>query len=516
MSSVRSPKLAARRLGLLYLATGLVTLLAAVAPGPQRAAGAPPLPPILIGLADVAVAGFAAVLPWERWPARATLVAAAAATFGLVTLAVPLTQLPGILHALFLVLFFVWVGVYHPPSAGPWLTAPATATFLVPRLADLSPADAAGAVFLLPTCALVSRTIAVAVERTERALALADRRAFLLAQVAGASRPLSSLDPEEVVRVALDTCARMGFDAAAVELVDPESQRVRISHAVGIPFDSGAGFPAPDGIAALVQGAGGPVVLRDAEAERLAHPVLRHGGFRSVAALPLWTGEWIAGVLVVASREPGRAGEGELEALQLLAGQAGRALQNAEFFAEEQRHGRANLEASLLDQLTGVGNRRRAEQMLAGLRPGDGVVMLDLDHFKSVNDTDGHAAGDAVLAALGRYLRSHLREGDQVARYGGEEFLVVLQGPGDKGAIARRLVDGWRDLHPRTTVSGGLAVHRAWEQPARTLERADLSLYAAKRAGRDRLFAEGGERDLSTDPSRDPVATLPGVTRPPG
>ena len=113
-------------------------------------------------------------------------------------------------------------------------------------------------------------------------------------------------------------------------------------------------------------------------------------------------------------------------------------------------------------------------------------MMIDLDHFKAVNDNSGHAAGDDVLRELGAYLRGALRDADLVARYGGEEFLVVFRDVGtDATVIAGRLLQGWRARRPRTTWSGGLATHEEATTSAVTLTRADFALYEAKRRGRN-------------------------------
>jgi diguanylate cyclase (GGDEF)-like protein len=144
-------------------------------------------------------------------------------------------------------------------------------------------------------------------------------------------------------------------------------------------------------------------------------------------------------------------------------------------------------EASVRDELTGVGNRRHGMAALDRLRPGDAVLLLDLDRFKDVNDRDGHAGGDAVLVSLGDLLTRTMRGADAVARLGGEEFLIVAsQARGAAAGVAERLVEDWRGTRPRTTLSVGVTVHQAGEQPEDALARADRALYDAKRAGRDR------------------------------
>jgi diguanylate cyclase (GGDEF)-like protein len=144
-------------------------------------------------------------------------------------------------------------------------------------------------------------------------------------------------------------------------------------------------------------------------------------------------------------------------------------------------------DASIRDELTGVGNRRHGMAALERVRPGDAVFVPDLARFKEVNDRDGHAGGDAVLVELGAMLRERMRAVDTVARLGGEEFLVVAsQARASTSVLAERLVEEWRRTAPRTTISIGATVHERGESPTEVLARADRALYAAKRAGRDR------------------------------
>jgi diguanylate cyclase (GGDEF)-like protein len=148
--------------------------------------------------------------------------------------------------------------------------------------------------------------------------------------------------------------------------------------------------------------------------------------------------------------------------------------------------------AAVTDDLTGLGNRRHAKILLDTLAVGDAVLLLDLDHFKAVNDRRGHSAGDALLAGFGAYLESSVRaRGDSVARYGGEEFLVVLHSPdGSAPAAAERLLEGWRATGPAATFSIGMALHTWGRSPWDTLASADAALYRAKDAGRDCCVAQ--------------------------
>jgi diguanylate cyclase (GGDEF)-like protein len=145
------------------------------------------------------------------------------------------------------------------------------------------------------------------------------------------------------------------------------------------------------------------------------------------------------------------------------------------------------------DGLTGVGNRRRLDRDLAA-HAGDAptaVIMIDVDHFKLVNDTHGHQVGDDVLRAIGCLLAEQVRRDDVVYRYGGEEFCILLPDAtqADARSIADRIVDAARSITlpdgNHVTVSVGVADGSASEV-AETLETADRALYAAKSGGRNR------------------------------
>ena len=154
------------------------------------------------------------------------------------------------------------------------------------------------------------------------------------------------------------------------------------------------------------------------------------------------------------------------------------------------------------DALTGLANRRhfleQAQVMLQDLEGQGGrasLIMLDLDHFKRINDVHGHQAGDLALREAARHLRAALREVDVIGRLGGEEFGVLLPGlnAGEALAVARRLrcaVAASRPGGLRVTASFGLADGEP--RLDRLLAKADEYLYAAKEAGRDRIAWAGG------------------------
>ena len=140
-------------------------------------------------------------------------------------------------------------------------------------------------------------------------------------------------------------------------------------------------------------------------------------------------------------------------------------------------------EEASVDSLTGVSNRRMLGRTLGRLRHDDTVIVIDLDHFKAVNDTFGHAEGDRVLRALGKALNESIRASDRVGRYGGEEFVVVLSG-GQADPFLRRFRHEWvaRRPHP-VTFSAGIAP--AGPDPRTAFKAADRAMYRAKLYGRD-------------------------------
>lgn len=156
-----------------------------------------------------------------------------------------------------------------------------------------------------------------------------------------------------------------------------------------------------------------------------------------------------------------------------------------------------------VDALTGLKNRGALEEALerhaaAVARKGGGyaVVMLDVDHFKRVNDTYGHGIGDEVLRRLGAVIGGSCRPTDMAARYGGEEFALVLADTSQETAIAvcERLLGAVRQVRVAApggefgfTISAGLAMAGGDYPTDDVLERADEALYHAKSLGRDRL-----------------------------
>ena len=149
-------------------------------------------------------------------------------------------------------------------------------------------------------------------------------------------------------------------------------------------------------------------------------------------------------------------------------------------------------ESASTDLLTDLPNRRMLNRALGRLSAEDTVIMLDLDHFKQVNDNFGHAAGDEVLRVFGRVLRGTVRGRDMVGRLGGDEFLIVLGPPEAADVLLQRLRAEWLTERPfPVTFSAGITASAS--DPDETVSLADQALYQAKEAGRDQwMWATAG------------------------
>jgi diguanylate cyclase (GGDEF)-like protein len=141
-----------------------------------------------------------------------------------------------------------------------------------------------------------------------------------------------------------------------------------------------------------------------------------------------------------------------------------------------------------LDPLTELHNRRALAGVFAGARGGDAIVLIDLDHFKAVNDAHGHARGDKTLVDFAGVLSAAVRDRDLVVRYGGEEFMLYLPETTARQAdlVLQRVRERWLTQGPLTTFSAGIAQVRSKDDVSLALADADRCLYLAKDSGRDR------------------------------
>ncbi|WP_164860598.1 GGDEF domain-containing protein [Rhodococcus sp. X156] len=148
-------------------------------------------------------------------------------------------------------------------------------------------------------------------------------------------------------------------------------------------------------------------------------------------------------------------------------------------------------EEATRDHLTGVLTRRAWMRRLSSAAPGDGVCLIDLDHFKSINDTGGHAAGDKVLRAFGALMLRTFRRDDACGRYGGDEFVCLTPGLAGPSLVAmgEQVRQRWESEQPAAATLIGLTIGVAevGEDGGRAaLQLADAAMYRGKSAGRNR------------------------------
>lgn len=315
---------------------------------------------------------------------------------------------------------------------------------------------------------------------------------------------------------------------AMISLVDDDRQWFKAK--VGLAL---SGTPREDAFCAhAIMDPGSVMVIRDAHAdERFAQNALVLGEphIRFYAGAPLVTSEGDAiGTLCVIDTVPRDLTPGQAEALRIMASEIVSQLDLRKSFAaleetvlaqvtyvgeleESKQHLEAVeshlIEAAMTDPLTGLPNRRALQERLKveylrAQRYGTDVaiVMIDVDHFKDINDSLGHPKGDAALVALARLLEQERRGPDMVARYGGEEFLAILPGTSLAGGMImaerfRRAVERASWDFRTLTISAGVASggHGSLKNGDLVRE-ADEALRLAKKRGRNRVC---GPADLS-------------------
>jgi diguanylate cyclase (GGDEF)-like protein len=215
--------------------------------------------------------------------------------------------------------------------------------------------------------------------------------------------------------------------------------------------------------------------------------------------VPLHTRDEVVGAVVLTARRPAAYGPTEVQVAAALAGGGMVAYDNAQLFARVQL-------LATTDGLTGVDNRRHfftlAEQDLAQAHDRHKpmtAIMVDIDHFKQVNDRYGHQVGDQVIQAVAERVRRTLRTTDRFARYGGEEFVILLRdhapNPAEVGerlrqAVADTPIDSDAGALPVTVSVGVYVFDPSRELLPEALDRADAALYRSKQAGRNRVTVD--------------------------
>ena len=260
------------------------------------------------------------------------------------------------------------------------------------------------------------------------------------------------------------------------------------------------GLPTPDLLGARGTSKASEVLARGPEAlvtERVADRVRSVFGLSHTLTVPLRAERGVIGAIVLSRRDRDAWSQSARRLVRVAATETAAALDRA----MSQREVAASAST---DPLTGLPNRRYFEEfssLLTGRRrAGDAlaVLMIDIDKFKSLNDTYGHPVGDEVLRSVAGAITAAVRDHDVPARIGGEEFAVLLRNPGPTVAleVGERVRQAVRDLDlralgvPTVSVSVGVANANTAEEPIDSLiDRADRALLRAKRAGRDRVIA---------------------------
>jgi two-component system, cell cycle response regulator len=369
------------------------------------------------------------------------------------------------------------------------------------------PFDSAESAFLAGSTEQILRAI-----QSEQVFAAVERSKYEHERFYKASALLcEALTLEQVMETAFDAAAEIvGFDVAVMTLYDREHHRhrvasVRVAGAGGISGHEELGgleFRPNAGLVSMVVKnrhflpAGGE--LRDTQTPIFTKRV-RLRGVGSLLVLPLISADEAIGTFTLLSSEKGRFGKDVREMLGVIANQVAISLENAMMYRQMEF-------MATTDGLTGLTNHRCFQERLSELldraeRHGHeaSILLTDVDHFKSVNDTYGHPVGDEVLRQVSKVLKNAVRKIDIPARYGGEEFAVVLDATGEEGAIeiANRIRTEVSGLEFdsdqgkfQVTMSVGVATFPAdGTHKALLIERADHALYHAKQSGRNRVVS---------------------------
>ena len=288
----------------------------------------------------------------------------------------------------------------------------------------------------------------------------------------------------------------MDTEAASMLLLDTETNELYFEVALGEKQNEvqSIRIEAGKGIAGHVARTGVPLIVKDVQNDDRFYPrVDETSGFktRDILCVPIISKERILGVLQAINRRTGEFAGDDAVILHALANQVAVAIENAELYRD-----------SISDGLTGIYQRRYLdlrlkEEMHAAKRYQHAlsIMMLDVDHFKQVNDRFGHATGDEVLKKVAAVIKQGTRVSDVVGRYGGEEFMVIVPYISQRDVeilaerIRRAIATG--DVNGiKITISIGIAHfdgHPGKVEYDRLLELSDNALYEAKSSGRNKV-----------------------------
>jgi diguanylate cyclase (GGDEF)-like protein len=384
----------------------------------------------------------------------------------------------------------IWVGLTRGPRSVATMTVCTFAMFAVPIVvvgAPMYPQTSWRGVVLWT---IVAAAVGVGARRVVSELRLLAQqqqdRAAALNRLVAAQTAISTADHDAeavMTAVAREARALLGSDAACVEMLDGD--HIVCTAGAGTATDwIGLRLPAADSITGECFRTGQLLMCADTEVDsRVAREACRAVGARSMVVVPLIHAEQVKGVLIAWSTTADRFTDYEAQLLSSLGNASGAALDRADLITKL-------TEYAVTDELTGLPNRRawtaHLEQAVAkSTRRHEplSVALIDLDGFKEINDTQGHAAGDQLLVAVAKAWSHAVRPTDVLGRLGGDEFAAVLECADE--SVARAIVDRLNEVMPPPhRASIGLAVWDGTESSAALLARADEQMYERKAATR--------------------------------
>lgn len=307
------------------------------------------------------------------------------------------------------------------------------------------------------------------------------------------SKLLSSLNIDVIVKNLIDGAYRIA--PSAIAFFGGKGYEFEILHQKGLPHQDKKIFNLRGTLLDMASKNKEPVYLSDVRNYRSPIMPFKTDNIGSLFVLPMLYERDLLGMLALLLEKTNALSPHQIELLEVLGNQASTSIANAKFHAEIKR-------LAITDGLTGLFNHRHFQERLTQefkrlerFSESISLLLIDIDHFKKINDTYGHPVGDSVLKDVADKIRKTIRNIDIPARYGGEEFAVVLLGTDTKGAMnmAERLrktvMDTTFSADNKTfhvTISIGISTYPdGIKRKEELIEKADKALYHAKRSGRN-------------------------------
>jgi diguanylate cyclase (GGDEF)-like protein/PAS domain S-box-containing protein len=447
-------RLAGRLSAVLYLLCGaLLLVLVPLLPTPP---GASRRALVVVACVAVAMGAVIWILPWDRWPRKASL-ALVPPTFALITVHNYFAAAEGYRYAPFFFITFAWLGLCHRRGTSAAFAPLAAAAYLLPLWAadHWSALTVSSVVYVLPSCVLLGEATALVADRlVQTQQSLREGEASFRKLFSDNPQPMWLFDVAELRFLQVNTAAIAHYGYTEAEFLSMCLTDVE----------------RPDDVVARVEAAtvdGRTVEHRVSSRHRLSDG--RMIDVETTAHHLTFAGQNAVLVAIQDVTERNR-------------------------FEEQLRH------RAFHDPLTELANRSlfadRVEHALARRDRAEGaiaVVMLDLDGFKTINDSLGHSAGDTLLVAMAGRLQENLRASDTAARFGGDEFAILFEdatGSNDVVRRAERLLTALREpfrIGEKTlavTASIGVAINHTGDGPEELVRNADMAMYMAKGAGK--------------------------------